>query len=164
MKTPSGFNPLQIALHWATALLVISIWVLHDGMVNTWRALRNGQTPDATDALIAQYHVWGGMAVLVFALWRLYLRFARGVPEAPPSENAFLKFIASATHVLLYGLLLYLPITGILGYYLGVDEANELHELAKLPVILLVTLHVAAALYHHFILKTDVLLRMFRSR
>jgi cytochrome b561 len=47
---------------------------------------------------------------------------------------------------------------------LGVDEANELHELAKLPVILLVTLHVAAALYHHFILKTDVLLRMFRSR
>jgi cytochrome b561 len=164
MKVSAGFSPLQVVLHWATALLVISIWVLHDGMVNTWRALRNGQTPDSTDALIAQYHIWGGMAVLVFALWRLYLRSTRGAPEAPASESAVLKSVASATQVLLYGLLLYLPITGILGYYLGIETANELHGLAKLPIFLLVALHSVAALYHHFILKTDVLRRMMRPR
>jgi cytochrome b561 len=164
MKVSQGFSRTQIVLHWATALLVIPIWILHDGMVNTSRALRHNEIPTPSDALIAQFHVWGGIAVLVLVIWRLYLRYTCGAPAAPESESAFLKFVASATHVLLYGLLLYLGTTGILAYFLSIDAARELHELAKLPILLLFILHSAAALYHHFILKTDVLKRMLKAR
>jgi cytochrome b561 len=164
MKISAMFTRIQIMLHWATAFLVIPIWVLHDGMVNTSRALRNGETPSASDSLIAQFHVWGGIAVFLFVLWRLYVRFTHGAPAAPANENAFLKFVASATQVLLYGLLIYLSITGMLIYFLDIRQAGELHELAKLPILLLIGLHTAGALYHHFILKTDVLTRMFKAQ
>ncbi len=164
MKVSLGFSRAQIILHWATAILVIPIWLLHDGIKNTMRALRHSEVPQPSDALITQFHVWGGIVVLALVCWRLDLRFKRGAPEAPESESAFLKFVASATHVLLYALLVYLPLTGILAYFGGISLAGDLHELAKLPILLIVILHAAAALYHHFVLKTDVLVRMIKPR
>jgi cytochrome b561 len=162
MTTPKGFSRTQIVAHWATALLVIPIWVFHDGIVNAMRALRQGQVPASSDALVTLFHVWGGIVVLVFAFWRIDLRYTNGVPAAPPNESTFLRRAASVTHVTLYGLLIYFPLTGILGYFGNIEIANQLHGLAQLPILVLVVLHGLAALYHHFILKTDVLRRMIK--
>ena len=54
------------------------------------------------------------------------------------------------------------PVSGLVAWYGGVEAAAEVHELFKPALILLVLGHVAAALYHQFILKDGLLLRMKR--
>ena len=69
------------------------IWVLHDGIKNISRAIRHNEIPAASDALIAQFHLWSGIAIALLVVWRLYLRCPRGVPAAPANESAGLKFV-----------------------------------------------------------------------
>jgi cytochrome b561 len=58
--------------------------------------------------------------------------------------------------------MLALPLTGIAIYYLGVQALGDVHETLRLPLIALVVLHVAGAVYQRFILKTNVLNRMMK--
>ena len=55
------------------------------------------------------------------------------------------------------------PISGLLAWYGGVLSAADVHELFKPLIIILVVLHVAAALWHHFIRKDGLLNRMRKS-
>ena len=55
-----------------------------------------------------------------------------------------------------------MPVTGALAWYLGVRAMGDVHELAKPLIIILVTLHAAAALWQHFFVKSDVLIRMLK--
>jgi cytochrome b561 len=56
------------------------------------------------------------------------------------------------------------PITGMAAWFGGVLQAGELHGTVKPVIIVLVGLHIAAALYHHFIKKDGLLLRMKRAQ
>lgn len=159
---PAGYSRGQIILHWVVALLIVLQIIFHEGMVAAWRALRRNEAVDATTQLTAQAHVWLGLAIGVFALWRLWIRFARGAPTAPPDEPAVLRFVAGATHVLLYGLMLAMPVTGIVAWFGGVGDAGEVHEILRLPLIGLIILHVAGALAHRFYFRSGVMERMVR--
>ena len=66
------------------------------------------------------------------------------------------------THLALYAIILAMPVTGGLAWFAGMDAMAELHGAGKVAVFVLVILHVAGALHHHFVLKTDVLRRMLR--
>ena len=55
-----------------------------------------------------------------------------------------------------------MPVTGMLAWYLGVAEMGEIHETAKLAIVLIVALHAAGALWQHFVARNDVLLRILR--
>jgi cytochrome b561 len=66
------------------------------------------------------------------------------------------------SHALLYSLLLLVPLSGIPGFYLGIAWANTFHFAAFWFLAAVVTLHAGAALWHHFVLRTDVLRRMLR--
>lgn len=158
----SGYSLTQIALHWAVALIIILQIIFHEGMVAAWRAFRRNETVDSTTALMAQAHVWFGVAVGVFALWRLWLRFTRGAPQAPADEPAALRFTAGATHVLLYLLMLAMPLTGVVAWFGGINDAGEVHEILRIPLIALVLLHVGGALAHRFYFKSGVMERMVR--
>jgi cytochrome b561 len=164
MATPvrSGYSAAQVALHWVIAILIVLQIVFHEGMVDAWRAYsRNGDTAAAA-SLSAQAHVWGGITVLAFAVWRLWLRQTRGVPAPPAEEAAPLRVAAHVTHVTLYALMILVPITGAAAWFGGVEAAGEIHELLRIPLIALILLHVAGALYQRFILKSNVLTRMFK--
>ena len=65
-------------------------------------------------------------------------------------------------HWALYVVMLLAPMTGLAAWYGGVATAAEVHELFKPVIIVLVAGHVAAALYHQFIRKDGLLLRMKR--
>jgi cytochrome b561 len=42
MQAPAGYSRLQIALHWAVALLIAAQFLFHDGIAAAWRALVRG--------------------------------------------------------------------------------------------------------------------------
>jgi cytochrome b561 len=162
MSAPKGYSATQIGLHWLIAVLIIFQLIFGEDMTRVWRAIKNG-TPATLD-LWAWAHILVGIAVLVFAGWRLLLRATRGVPEAPHGGSAMATKAAEAGHWLLYALMIAAPVTGLLAWYGGVSSAAELHELLKPLFIILVAVHVVAALWHHFGLKDGLLDRMRRPQ
>ncbi|MCC0015368.1 MAG: cytochrome b/b6 domain-containing protein [Rhodobiaceae bacterium] len=162
MSKPAGYSRTQIALHWIVAAIIGTQFVFHESMVSAWRAVRRGGVPEF-DPLVAA-HVWGGLLILALAAWRLAIRLKRGAPPPPKEEHPSLKMAANIVHWTFYALMIVLPVTGAAAWFGGIGFAGEVHEFFKLPLLALVALHVAAALYHQFVLKTDVLARMKRAQ
>ncbi|MFZ1774321.1 MAG: cytochrome b/b6 domain-containing protein [Rhizobiaceae bacterium] len=160
IKISAGYSTAQKALHWVVALIIVQQVVLHENMLAAWEAYTKNGDAAGLSSLSVQAHVWGGLAVLGFALWRVWLRRTHGAPAVPANEPPLLKLAAHATHVLLYALMIFVPISGAAAYFGGVALASTAHVVMKNVLIPLVLLHVAGALYHHFWLKSDVLKRM----
>ena len=55
-------------------------------------------------------HIIVGTLVLILALWRLSLRFARGVPPGPAEDNQILELAGVAGHWALYILMIVLHV------------------------------------------------------
>jgi cytochrome b561 len=153
---------MQILLHWVIAALIVLQLIIGEDIKPAYRAFSRGTEPVAGDIFNANIHVYVGLAVLVLAIWRFAVRLRDGVPAAPPDESVLLKRIAASAHLVLYLFIFGMPITGGLAWYFGFGAIGELHELAKPVIIVVVGLHAAAALWQHFYVKSDVLVRMLR--
>jgi cytochrome b561 len=108
-------------------------------------------------------HIVVGVSVLVFAIWRLAVRFGRGVPAAPAGLSKMMVLSGEIGHWALYALMFIAPITGLAAWFGGVEAAAELHGWLKPVIIVLVVVHIAAALWHQFIRKDGLLLRMGKA-
>ena len=159
---PAGNTGTQSVLHWTIAVLIVLQLVIGEDIKPAYRAFSRGTEPAAGDILNANIHVYVGLAVLVLATWRFAIRLRDGVPAAAPEESVLLKRIAAAAHFLLYLFIFGMPITGALAWYFSFRVMGEIHELAKPVIIIVVGLHAAAALWQHFYVKSDVLVRMLR--
>lgn len=162
MPKPTGYSARQIRLHWLVTILIVAQFVLHEPMSEAWDMIEDGQTP-AFNWLVLS-HVFGGVLVLVFALWRLVLRQTRGVPDAPAEEPAALRLAAHLGHLALYALMILMPLSGMAAWFGGIEAAAEGHEVMKVALLALVAVHVLAALWHQFWLKDGLLLRMKRPQ
>ena len=122
------------------------------------------------------------MAIFLLVLIRLAWRVTHRPPLPPASMPAWQHSAASIAHFFLYVLTLAIPVSGWLmssasGFqvvYLGqipipdllaknkamADQLKELHEALNWLMVLVVALHVAAALKHHLVDRDDVLRRM----
>ncbi|ALG89415.1 MULTISPECIES: cytochrome b [Actibacterium] len=158
MPSPTGYSRLQIRLHWIIAALIILQYLLHESIVAAWELLEEGGTVDFSP-LIAS-HVFGGLLVLVLALWRLVVRMQRGAPVPPEEEHPALKMAAAVIHWSFYALMIVMPITGALAWFGRVDAAAGVHSALRILLLALFLIHVVAALYHQFVLKTNVMMRM----
>jgi cytochrome b561 len=160
VNTRTGYSSAQIALHWVIAVLIVCQFIFSANMEEAWDSYR--KTPDTplVSGLPAQAHVWGGLAVLAFAVWRLWLRNTRGVPAAPADEPAILRLAAHVTHITLYALMILMPVTGAMLWFGGVGFAAFLHGLLRVPLFFLVILHVLGGLFQHFWFKGGVLKRI----
>ena len=70
---------------------------------------------------------------------------------------------AAAMHWTLYLVLLAAPVSGLVAYY-GIADVGDLHGLSRPILIVLVALHVLAALYNQYVRKDGTLTRMLRAR
>lgn len=154
-----GFSLTQIALHWIIAVLIIYQLWMGDDMSSLWRALR--KDPSTLTTTGAWIHIILGSIILLLVLWRLAVRFSRGVPAAPAGESRWLTLAGDAGHIALYVLMIGLPVTGLLAWFGGVTSLARVHG-GILKALLWVAIfgHVIAALFHHFILKDGLLNRM----
>lgn len=153
-----SYSRPQILLHWAVVLLMAVQFLFPDGMSAAWRAF--ARTGVADPGAGAWLHIAAGVAVLGLALWRIALRLTEGAPAAPEGDPAWQRMVASVTHWALYALMLLVPVSGLLAWFVGIDAAAEAHELMQTLLLWLIGLHVAAALYHQVVLKDGLIRRM----
>ncbi len=161
-QTRAGYSGLQIALHWAIALLVLFQLVFGESMVAVVEAMEEGTTAASGDQLLSTLHYWSGLAILGLVVLRAALRWRLGAP-APVGITPLAATLARATHMLFYALLMIVPVTGLLGWYYG-DPFGEWHTYAKPVFIVLILVHAGAALYHQFVRKDGTLNRMLSPR
>lgn len=187
--TGRRYSSVAIILHWATALLVISMIPMGWWMV---RAIDKPDTQQVAYQLF-QVHKSIGFAILALTLLRIVWRLTHPVPALPAGMKGWERLLARITHVAFYGLLLAIPLTGWVyvsaGWAIGTDRplmvATSWFGLFAIPHLpglegmrslafgamgahaymayggtLLIGLHVAAALKHHFLDRDGVLAQM----
>lgn len=123
-----------------------------------------------------------GLTILGLAALRLLWRWLNPIPPLPRDLEPYERWLAHGTHAALYGLLFAMPLTGWImssarGFsvsWFGLFQLPDLapqseplyqamirtHAVLAACLAAIVTLHVAAALKHHFLLKDDTLRRM----
>ena len=158
----TGYSTVQILLHWTIAALVIFQLIFGESMGAVADAMRDNITASPTDQQLASLHYWFGIAILALVAIRIGVRLYRGAPPSngmsPLAERA-----AQLAHTLFYLLLIVVPVTGLLGYYLG-DPWGDLHTWGKPAFIVLIAIHASAALFHQFWIKDGTLRRMLVPR
>jgi cytochrome b561 len=132
------------------------------------------------------WHKWLGITVFLLAGARLAWRAAHPAPALPAAMPAWQVRAAAVSHGLLYVLMIAIPLsgwiyssaTGVSVTYLNLVDLPNLvpkdRELAKTLLLVhqtlnyllaaVVTVHVAAAVKHHFIDRDDILARMLPGR
>ena len=159
----TGYSPMQVALHWIVVVLVVFQFLAHDGIETSWRAfVRGDDAADADATILAYLHIAAGLLIFLLALVRIYLRITRGAPPPPVDEPRLLQITAEAVHGAIYLLLFLLPVSGLVAWFLGVEAAGDVHELLKNLLLGAIVLHIAGALFQHFVRRSDVLMRMFK--
>jgi cytochrome b561 len=162
-KAPAGYSPAQIGLHWAVVVLIAFQYAAHNGMEAAWTGFLRAESRAGT-ATLAYLHIAAGTTILILVLLRLYLRLTRGVPAPPAEEPRLLQIVAGVVHLAIYGLLFLLPLSGAAAWFIPLPIAGTIHALLTDALLVAIALHVAGALFQHFVRRSDVLMRMFRTR
>ena len=158
---PKGYSRGQIALHRGMAGLIAVNLVFEDWIEAGWQSIEDGMGPVYDAGTLA--HIGVGVLVLVLVALRLALRFGRGVPDLPAGMDGRERLAAYAGHAALYALMIGVPVMGLLAWFGASEDLAELHELGKPAFLLLIAGHVAAALWHQFVRKDGLLMRMKRA-
>jgi cytochrome b561 len=159
MPQRSGYSGLQIGLHWLIAVLILYNYFVPNGIGRAFNAVMKGEAmPEGSNALI---HTYVGGAVFLLVLIRVVLRLARGVPGR--AGEGFIYRLGEVGHMVLYALMIAVPALGAISWYGGVEATAEFHEIAAQALIVVALIHALAALFHQYVLKDRLLLRMMKA-
>ena len=170
------YGLVAVALHWFIALAILALLG-----VGLWMTeLKNSPTKIE----VYTWHKWVGLTVLGLAAFRLFWRLYRR-PPPPLSAPTWQLRAAAGTHGLMYLLMLAMPITGWLqnsasGFplsWFGLFKVpaliardreafvfwQQVHEWLAWTLMLMIALHLAATVKHHFIDRDSTLTRMLPS-
>ena len=161
---------------WTVALLAIQVpvglYMVYRGKVTNFDALTN---------TLYSSHKTLGLIILVLVIARLGYRLAHGAPADEPTIEWWQKAAAHLTHWSLYLLLILVPVVGWLGISLygardvfglfsipplampdqaAAERVLMLHKYLAYLTVAAVGAHVGGALFHYFIRKDGVLMRM----
>jgi cytochrome b561 len=167
-----------IALHWLTVLALLT------GLSALW--WREAVDDKALRDTLLTLHRHMGLLVWLALVARLLARGLLPRVDAAGPMPWHLRAAAALSHLTLYGLLFSLPLVGwmltnahghpvrVLGLFnlpnlvaADPDEADvyaERHEVLAWVLAAMVALHIAAALWHHFFRRDDVLRSIMPGR
>ncbi|WP_425488848.1 cytochrome b [Dyella caseinilytica] len=167
----------MVLLHWLTVFCLCGA----AGLI----LLRDEVSGRALRQWLLEGHRHFGLFVLMLFVIRITVRLRVGRLASTANMPAFTRAAAALTHIVMYALLLALP---LLGWALSSAQGKPVHLFgATLPALVgadddladslqtwhvdaawlllaLVILHVSAALWHHFILRDDILRKMLPGR
>jgi cytochrome b561 len=160
----SRYSAIAIALHWTIALLILG---------NIGLAWYFGGLKGPAEVAPLMLHKSIGITVLLLSLVRVAVRLLVAPPPLPDTMRRWERFAAHATHLVFYGLMLGLPLTGwamvsasplikvhptvLFGVIpwpalpfpgLGPDQLHAAHKLAKVSHGLLAKVAYAAVALH----------------
>jgi len=173
-NTARAWGSVARGFHWIVAALIFVQFTLG------WVAEEWHRSPTKVDLFV--WHKSTGILILTLVVLRLAWRAATSTPDPPAESSRIERFAASASHALLYVVMIGLPMSGwvinsaanfplklfwlvplpaITAPSKSIQHAAEdVHETLVWILAALVTIHVAAALRHHFIKRNDVVTRM----
>jgi cytochrome b561 len=173
-NTFDRFGLVAITLHWLTLVLLIGSFMLGLSLLDMPLSPRKLQ--------FYSWHKWFGVTVFLVTILRLGWRHLNPVPEQPTGTPRWRHLLASLSHGALYAIIIIMPLTGwimsatlnfpvvFLGFIqlpnpFGVDPAvgaamQSVHNALAITLLIIIAVHSAAALYHHFMLRDNVLRRM----
>jgi cytochrome b561 len=167
----SRYQPVLVALHWGLALMIIGLLCLG------FFVLENMPNTDPKKLEILVWHMAGGISVLPLMILRLIIRLRSTRPATATIGSPLLDRLASMAHQSFYVIVFLMIATGFSTGYLisGVFEPNgkplpssfavfptfQAHALLATLLAILIAVHVAAALYHQFVLKDSLFRRMW---
>ncbi|MCB1405954.1 MAG: cytochrome b/b6 domain-containing protein [Rhodobacteraceae bacterium] len=154
------FAKAQVVIHWLTLLLLIGSFVSHDAMKAAWRFVQRNPGAEFSPELGVRVHTILGVTILVLTLVRLVLRFTKGAPAPVAGQHPVITIASASVHGLLYLMLLAIPLTGMAAWVGGFTEMGDVHEVLFTVGLALVIAHIAAALFHQFVIKDNLLARM----
>lgn len=105
-NTRLRYGEVAMALHWLIALAVLLNIALGIDMANFL------SDNDPSRFMIVQIHKSVGLTVLWLSLLRVIWRIVNPVPPLPNALGPGLRFVARASHYLLYFLIIFIPLTG----------------------------------------------------
>jgi len=177
-NSPKNYDRVLRAVHWSTLGLITAVfaiaWIAHSGLVGEYYQPA------------MQLHRSLGLTVLGLTIFRVAWRSRADIPRLPADLPVIQKLAARATEAMLYLLLIAQPLLGLLHtnargqrvdfFFLGAvqpvigpDRAlarqlHDLHALVAIVLLVLIGLHAAAALFHHFVRRDHVLNAMLPER
>ncbi|WP_323774774.1 cytochrome b [Alcanivorax sp.] len=179
MKTASAsWHPLHKGLHWLVALLLVMVW----GAVELHEFYEKG---DPMREWWKMLHFSLGLTTLLVMLVRLYGRAL--YPRPAPIGAVWQHRLSRLVHALLYMVILAMPVSGFAmrqfaGKTIDIFAVLSLPQLATVNMDLakqiafvhkevlwtmlltLVAIHIAGALWHHFIDTDATLKRMLPGK
>ena len=177
-NTTDRYGSLSIFMHWLMLALLIGVYAcieLH-GLATKGSALR---------ADLKTWHFMLGLTVFALVWLRLAIRFVTPSPQMSLEIAAWQRHLAELMHAALYAFLIIMPVLGWLTLSAGgkvipffglelpaligpdkdwADTLESLHGTIGTIGYYLIGLHAAAALYHHYFMRDDTLLRMLPQR
>lgn len=175
MNAPKRYHPVQVTLHWLVVFLVVAAFVMGKSM--------SGLPNDANKLMPLALHMGVGILTLVVIVTRFITRMKLPKPAHVTAGNAFFDWIGKVVHYALYLLVFLTAVSGMsLSMQAGLVPivfggssaplpadffdftARMLHGFIAPALLLLVLLHVGAALYHQFLLKDNLLARMWYEK
>lgn len=176
-NTSNSFGSVAKAFHWLIALGIIGMLIVGFIMAD--------MNPSSTKYMLYGYHKSTGVLILLFVGLRLIWRFLNPTPQLPKTLRPWHHHVAKLSPIALYSLMFLMPLSGTIlsqagGHPITIyglftlpnilpklpalsKVAGMVHEYGAFAFIGILTLHVGAALYHHFIIKTNILRRMMPS-
>jgi cytochrome b561 len=168
--TPTCYDRTSILLHWATAALVVLLWIIAHLIDDFPRG--------PARVSVRSVHILLGVILLSLVLVRMAwrVRWGHRLPLASPRPVGYL---AKTVHYGLYVLLLAVLSLGIANVWVRGDSffglftvpklspdqdlrhtVEDLHETVANIVLIVAGLHAIAALAHHYFRRDGVLRRM----
>jgi superoxide oxidase len=172
------YDTLTIGLHWLMLVLIASAYAT----IELREFFPKGSDPRTA---LKSLHYMLGLSVLALIWLRILVRFSSRKPDIQPPPPYWQKISANLMHYALYALMIGLPLLGWLALsaegkpipFFGLQlpaliaenkatakQIEEIHEFIGQTGYFLIGLHAVMALFHHYIVRDNTLLRMLPGR
>ena len=173
-KTSDRYHRFSIVLHWAMLILFVAVYA----SMELRELFDKGSAPREA---MKSFHFMLGLLVLGLVWLRIALRLKYPAPPIQPEPSAMQEKAAKLVHLMLYAFMIGMPIAGWLVLsaagkpipFFGLElpaligpntelagQIKEVHEAIATLGYVLIGAHAAAALYHHYFMRDNTMLRM----
>lgn len=172
-----GYGFVSKLNHWLIAAAFVAALAI--GLVIEYAGL-----PDERVFALYDWHMLFGAFVLLYGLWRVGWRIAKGFPASVAPMPLWQEIVSKVVHVGLLAAIVIAPTSGVLmtvsgGFDVAVWDvvlvpsigeiawlnttAGAVHWATSWVILALLALHIGAALKHHFVDRDATLQRMTKG-